>query len=303
MLRRRWAYPAACAAAAAVAGLGLAALRSLTDARGSLSIAAVTHDLTANLATYLYVIAVPLGLLVTMGRRTDRLQVESLTDDLTGLANRRQMERRMTDEIARSTRSGARLAIVLVDLDHLKEINDQQGHRAGDRALQNVAAALKGTCRRTDTVGRIGGDEFLIIAPDTSDGEALELSSRIDGTLRELGRLSDMPRLTVSQGISELWTCRPTRADVLFSRADQALYEAKRRGRAQAVVAPPMNAGPVEIASESATPIPRSRRYATPPYPFRSAEPSAEPDDVHFPAMRLATVGTEGRGKRHGGTR
>jgi diguanylate cyclase (GGDEF)-like protein len=119
------------------------------------------------------------------------LAQQARTDALTGIANLRMRDERLAYEIARHRRVGRELAVLVLDLDRFKEVNDTEGHPAGDRLLRDVAAVLSSTVRSGDTVSRPGGDEFCVIAPETSRGEAQRLAERIElalSTLSAAGR-------------------------------------------------------------------------------------------------------------------
>lgn len=180
-----------------------------------------------------------------LGRKEDLLEELSITDPLTGLANRRRLRDAFAEELNRASRYGTPLALMLIDLDRLKEINDQQGHAAGDRALHIVAETLRRSCRTTDLVARHGGDEFVVLAVNTTATEALALAHRVRATLRRLsasqyekGR-KGARRLSVSIGVADLERATMPSFDALHAAADQALYQAKGEGRDRAVVAPP----------------------------------------------------------------
>lgn len=167
-----------------------------------------------------------------LGRRAERLRELARTDPLTGLLNRRACEERLEEEAARSERYGLPLSVILVDVDGLKALNDQHGHRCGDAALRHVASALRSGSRQTDIAARWGGDEFVVLAPATSGPEGVELAERI----RAASALLSSPPVTVSIGVA---TFDPTRraaaARGLMFEADRALYEAKRLGRNRVV--------------------------------------------------------------------
>jgi diguanylate cyclase (GGDEF)-like protein len=180
------------------------------------------------------------------GRKEDLLETLSVTDPLTGLANRRRLLSAFADERNRAERYGTPLSLLLVDLDRLKQINDQRGHVAGDRALQVVAEALRRSCRITDLSARTGGDEFAILAVNTTATEALALAHRVCATMRRLGieRYPDgrnALRPTVSIGVADLDSAADASFEGLHSAADAALYAAKEAGRDRAVAAPPRN--------------------------------------------------------------
>ncbi len=153
----------------------------------------------------------------------------AITDSLTGLSNYRRLMTSLTDEIKRAQRTHRPLAVLLLDLDGLKLLNDGHGHLAGNRALCRVADALKGSVRSTDTVVRFGGDEFACVLPDTSDSGAEDLANRLRD---QLASDLEQPRLSVSVG----WAVYPrdgANAEPLLSAADRALYAAKARRPAQ----------------------------------------------------------------------
>jgi len=162
-----------------------------------------------------------------------RLRIRSRTDPLTGLANRGWLNERLEQEIARARRHGNDLSVVLVDIDHFKAVNDGFGHLMGDRVLVAVARLLKADARCHDTVGRWGGEEFLIICPETDAAGALALAQRLCGTMRahcfETSRCH-----TVSIGVAQ-WKAADT-GESLVRRADTALYKAKTSGRNRAVL-------------------------------------------------------------------
>jgi len=143
-----------------------------------------------------------------------RLQTLAMTDELTGIANRRALFL-AGDGILRS---GRRLAVVLFDLDHFKAINDTLGHLAGDRILSQFASLLKENTRFADVVGRYGGDEFLVLLPDTDVEEARQISDRILTKTRQLS-------VTAQAGITAATT---TLSDAI-AMCDQAMYRGKRR--------------------------------------------------------------------------
>jgi diguanylate cyclase (GGDEF)-like protein len=165
------------------------------------------------------------------GRHEDGLRLLSVTDPLTGLTNRREFERRLQEELARSVRHGLPLSLLILDLDLLKEINDSGGHRAGDRALVAVAEALRGSCRAVDIPARIGGDEFAILAPATSARDAQQLAARVQANLKSIVSVSHAP-VSISIGIADLVSAGMLGAEGdLLEAADRALYRAKSGGR------------------------------------------------------------------------
>jgi diguanylate cyclase (GGDEF)-like protein len=163
-----------------------------------------------------------------------QLEILSVTDPLTELYNRRFLERRMDEELARSIRYGLRLSVMLLDLDSFKLYNDICGHQAGDRALQQVARILKRSVREIDVVTRYGGEEFCVLLPETPNLDAMYVAERIRyGIEHELfAGEENLPRgsLTISIGIST-YPDNGSSAEELISSADVALYRAKADGR------------------------------------------------------------------------
>ena len=160
-----------------------------------------------------------------MSELLERLLKWGLTDELTGLPNRRMFTRRMKNEHRRSHRTEREFAVVLLDLDHFKEVNDLYGHQEGDRILRQVAGTVRRSLRETDFLARYGGEEFCAILPETSQKAGARVAERARRAVREL----DSPAPTISLGVAA-W--RPwLGTDELMARADRALYGAKKAGR------------------------------------------------------------------------
>jgi diguanylate cyclase (GGDEF)-like protein len=164
-------------------------------------------------------------------RRTAELETLARTDPLTGVANRRQLMEQGRAEIARAVRQGSSMALLMMDLDRFKRINDQLGHPAGDLALRALVRDCGEILRPFDTLGRVGGDEFVVLLPNADAVTALRVAGRIRVRLQARG---STPPLTVSIGVVALRD--DENLDSLLLRADQALLEAKQRGRDQAVL-------------------------------------------------------------------
>jgi len=175
----------------------------------------------------------------TLGAREDALAETSITDPLTRLYNRRHIDARLAEELSRSSRHGTDVSLLLLDVDHLKEINDRAGHEAGDNALIFVADTLRKVCRVTDLPARYGGDEFLVLLPATNAERAVELAERLRAVMASA---STNPGVTVSIGIADVAHAEAARAEALFEAADAALYAAKKAGRDRVIIAPGVRA-------------------------------------------------------------
>ena len=184
------------------------------------------------------------GLGAVLGSHEDLLRRVSLTDPLTGLPNRRHSDRRLLDELARVDRYKNPLTLMLIDLDGLKAVNDlsghEAGHEAGDNAIRAVARTLQRTCRSTDLAARIGGDEFVVLAPNITELEARSLAERIRKALTTEASwvATALPPLTLSIGVADTRSVHELRPDRLYSAADRALYEAKQGGKNRVALAP-----------------------------------------------------------------
>jgi diguanylate cyclase (GGDEF)-like protein len=155
----------------------------------------------------------------------------SITDALTGLANRRHLFRQLEQEVARAARFRTQVALVMLDLDHFKELNDAAGHVAGDAVLRQVADVLRGQVRRVDAVARYGGEEFCLVLPQVSKEDAMEVAEKLRRSIAEQSFAHAPPGgITASAGVAHLPTDAST-LEELLEAADAALYASKRRGR------------------------------------------------------------------------
>jgi diguanylate cyclase (GGDEF)-like protein len=161
-----------------------------------------------------------------------RLRVMASHDSLTGALNRGAFEQRLDAELARAQRAGAALALVVFDVDHFKSINDRFGHAAGDDALREIGHAVTGGMRRSDVFGRLGGEEFALLLPDTDIAGAAVVADKLRGALSR--GAAGAPALTVSFGVAETQGAGAGAREV-FGEADRALYAAKRAGRDRVV--------------------------------------------------------------------
>jgi two-component system, cell cycle response regulator len=158
-----------------------------------------------------------------------RLEEISLTDELTGLGNRRAVESELNARFALAMRHKRALAIAMVDVDHFKLINDTRGHQSGDAVLRGVSSALRRGTRTTDIAGRVGGEEFCIVLPETALFEAIQFGEKIRALIA--AEPIEGMAVTVSVGVASMPHSLFGSADELVYAADQALYRAKQRGR------------------------------------------------------------------------
>lgn len=164
--------------------------------------------------------------------RLRRLRVLALTDELTGVANRRRIELIASEALARARADGRPLSLVTFDIDHFKRVNDGFGHLAGDEVIARVADACQQALRQADQLGRTGGEEFLVVLPDTDLTAAAQVAGRLGEAVEALRWPAIAPelRVTISLGVTELRPDDDALGDIL-RRADTALYQAKAGGR------------------------------------------------------------------------
>jgi diguanylate cyclase (GGDEF)-like protein len=175
-----------------------------------------------------------------LSRRQTQLRQLAQTDTLTGLANLRAFRARLEEEVKRAQRYGTPLTCVMADMDHLKPVNDELGHAAGDRAIASVADVVRTELRETDFAARYGGDEFMVLLPHTTESEGRVFAERVCDRLREttLEVTGRRLALAASFGVAELSPgASDEAAEELVQRADEALYAAKRAGRGRVAVA------------------------------------------------------------------
>jgi diguanylate cyclase (GGDEF)-like protein len=249
-LGRRWA-----ALAVVIAGLGIA----LAAAQGRAPFGALApRDATMLAQEFIFVMALmALGLAALLAqqrnlqeqlemrvaertgelmRANERLAELATHDELTGLYNRRGLFELAQREFARARRTGRGLALVMADLDHFKEVNDRYGHLAGDEVLKRCAAVHAKLARASDLCGRLGGEEFLLLAPETDLEGAIALAERVRHSLREMDEGGI--RVTASFGVTVLRDSDRSLDDML-RRADDALYRAKAGGRDRVAILAP----------------------------------------------------------------
>lgn len=166
-----------------------------------------------------------------------QLEIAARTDPLTSLSNRREILERIDEEISRSQRNGSPFSLVLGDIDHFKMVNDQFGHDCGDFVLVQVANILRDTLRKHDRVSRWGGEEFLLLLPDTEHECAADIAERarsgIAGQSYQYGQ-HDFS-VTMTFGVS-VWAAEITHFELYLKQADCALYQGKEQGRNRVVI-------------------------------------------------------------------
>jgi diguanylate cyclase (GGDEF)-like protein len=168
----------------------------------------------------------------TLRRKNEELETLSTTDSLTGLDNHRSLMQRLDEEETRCKRERRKFSVLVGDVDHFKQYNDAFGHPAGDEVLKAISDIMREAARPIDCVARYGGEEFVVLMPDTTPGDALEMAEHIRARVaakKFMGR-----KMTLSIGVASF----PEDADgaeALISIADEALYQAKREGRDRAI--------------------------------------------------------------------
>ena len=199
-------------------------------------------------------------------RRLETFRDLATRDELTGLYNRREMDRILDMEVLRCRRYDHPLSLVIIDIDNFKAINDTTGHKSGDTVLRAVSQLLLAALRSTDSLARYGGEELVVILPETPEEVALLVAERMRTMVEAYdfatllpsvtigGRLPHI-ELTVSLGVACTGTA-PNTSDILFAAADRALYQAKRTGRNRVV-------SYATLPAQTGTPLPTTARIIT----------------------------------------
>ena len=166
-------------------------------------------------------------------RANERLQTMTFTDELTGIHNYRFVRKQLELELKRSIRYSKPLSLCVIDIDFFKSINDTHGHAVGDAALKELAQILKESTRTVDIVGRYGGDEFVILFPDTLMIDAVRLCERVRRNVEERSFVfgSKTLKFTLSIGLADFDPVKRKTPEALFEAADRCLYQAKKMGR------------------------------------------------------------------------
>ena len=152
----------------------------------------------------------------------------SLTDPLTGISNRRKIESVLTTEVDRTSRTGNPLSVIMIDIDNFKCFNDIHGHGTGDRILKKFAVTMIHTLRSIDIAGRVGGEEFLIVCPETDISGAYLVAEKLRTEVESM-KIDSIGQITASFGCAEIFPGESPES--LISRSDKALYLAKEHGR------------------------------------------------------------------------
>jgi diguanylate cyclase (GGDEF)-like protein len=160
----------------------------------------------------------------------------SMVDALTGVKNRRALMDAARREVAKAQRMAGTLVVLMLDLDHFKELNDALGHPVGDKALRQFAEVLKEQARQSDLVARYGGEEFCVLMPQSTPADAEKLAQRVRTALLARPLQPSNRQIRFSAGVSAFRAGEPN-LDAAMSRADVALYQAKQQGRDRVVVA------------------------------------------------------------------
>lgn len=226
LIRDRWLVIGLAAAGLVLTAMGL----FLSPAGSPLHIALLNRSMSA--ALIVLVTAIALRHLAVGDEFRERLEAQALRDPLTGLYNRRHVFAVVENSLNRYRRYGERFAVILIDADHFKRVNDRYGHPAGDRVLQLIAAVCRESVRNIDIVGRFGGEEFIVVLPHSDAAAAAIVAERIRNTMQQSALDTDQGRVTVtlSLGVAEAGLESETFDDIL-READRSLYRAKRAGR------------------------------------------------------------------------
>lgn len=209
----------------------------------------IADELSGHGGLYLYLLLPTLVVFATFAavlghhedeleRANKKLSEDVLTDELTGLKNLRYFRARLEEEHATSKRNGSGLSLLMIDLDHFKNVNDSHGHQVGDRLLRAVARTITSIMRGGETVARVGGEEFAVLLPGASGEEAFLAAERIRSAVAavQLHPSSGVPiTITVSIGAAASEDLGSGGTKELYRAADAALYVAKDRGRNQTV--------------------------------------------------------------------
>jgi len=207
----------------------------LADA-GMLLLGAVTNPDESLAVERMAGLTAEMGTLVReLGRANRRITELSRTDALTGLANRRYFMERLSGAISHAERHQRALSVLMIDLDHFKQVNDRFGHAGGDAVLEATSAQLRRDARASDLPARLGGEEFALLLPDTTCKQASLVAERFRTSMAGLRPLGGEQAVTASVGVAERHDGED--GDAVLAHADEALYAAKAAGRNRVVAA------------------------------------------------------------------
>jgi diguanylate cyclase (GGDEF)-like protein len=204
--------------------------------QGVLVIATPPNErLRGELVEAVVAIADVLALALISAAAFDDVERQATTDGLTGMWNRRTLDRRLAEAVARVRRSGQPLCVLLTDVDHFKSVNDTWGHATGDEVLKGVARTLATCARTTDVVGRLGGEEFVVVCEGTDLPGALVLAERMRSAIKGLRFETARGPLSVTSSFGVALLTVDEDGHAALERADQQLYRAKQQGRDRVV--------------------------------------------------------------------
>lgn len=167
----------------------------------------------------------------TLSARSETLEQAALTDALTGMQNRRYFDDALKEYIEEFRRIDKPIGLMILDLDHFKEVNDTHGHDVGDEVLRAVASCLRDMTRYHDVVARLGGEEFAVVAPNMDEDMLMKLAERIRKAIASMAVMSGNVRLKITTSVGlAVWDKRES-GEEFYRRADRLLYQAKRMGR------------------------------------------------------------------------
>jgi two-component system, cell cycle response regulator len=202
----------------------------------------------------------------------ESLRYEAMHDPLTGLLNRRALLEQLDKELLRAARRGAPVAAIMGDLDHFKIVNDTYGHAIGDAVLKDAARRIKACVRAYDSLGRLGGEEFLAVLPECSSAVAYTVAERLGNVLRQTPIVTpggSVP-ITISVGVASTDQLLGCTAEQLMRAADVAMYRAKHLGRARSALAQGQDFTARRSGEHPATQVSQSVQTLVPPQPTAS---------------------------------
>lgn len=215
------------------------AVRALALLLGWMQITSITDSSAAQAATFLLATVTMMlanfGMVVMTKEQADeRNRVLAMEDELTSLHNRRYIQQTLAQHVAQARRMQRALSVLMLDIDHFKRVNDNHGHLSGDRVLKDLAQCVRERLRAQDIAGRWGGEEFIVILPDTDAAGAQVLAEKLRVAVERMrfSALDGQPiPLTVSVGLHQLSAAYEDDRDDMVGAADRALYRAKEKGR------------------------------------------------------------------------